>query len=65
MLCHYNGLTGRTPVIFGEIPADAGCEDMGTVLLYGHLDKQPPFDGWDEGVEPYKPVIKDGKLYGG
>ena len=52
-------------MIFGEIPADAGCEDMGTVLLYGHLDKQPPFDGWDEGVEPYKPVIKDGKLYGG
>jgi acetylornithine deacetylase/succinyl-diaminopimelate desuccinylase-like protein len=57
-------LPGRTPIIFGELAADAGCEDAGTVLLYGHLDKQPPFTGWDEGVEPYVPLIKDGKLYG-
>ena len=35
------------------------------MLLYGHMDKQPPLDGlWEEGLGPYKPVIRDGKLYG-
>ena len=28
------------------------------------MDKQPPFDGWKEGLGPYTPVIRDGKLYG-
>jgi len=31
------------------------------VLLYGHLDKQPPLLPWAEGLHPYKPVIRDGK----
>ena len=53
-------LEGRTPVLFLEIP---GAVDD-TVLLYGHLDKQPEFSGWKEGLEPWKPVIRDGKLYG-
>jgi len=35
-------------------------------MIYGHLDKQPPTEGWftDQGIYPYYPVIKDGKLYG-
>src|SRR5215813_2320221 len=53
-------LEGRTPLIFIEIPGDSAE----TVLLYGHLDKQPPMDGWNEGLGPWKPVIKDGRLYG-
>ncbi|MBI3799378.1 MAG: M20 family metallopeptidase [Deltaproteobacteria bacterium] len=53
-------LAGRTPLIFIEIPGDSAE----TVLLYGHLDKQPPMDGWNEGLSPWKPVIKDGRLYG-
>ncbi|MFK8015351.1 MAG: M20 family metallopeptidase [Gammaproteobacteria bacterium] len=53
-------LEGRTPVLFLEIP---GAVDD-TVLLYGHLDKQPEFSGWKDGLEPWKPVIRDGKLYG-
>lgn len=53
-------LDGRTPVVFIEIP---GSTDE-TVLLYGHLDKQPPLDGWEEGLDPWTPVIRDGKLYG-
>lgn len=53
-------LDGRTPLLFIEIP---GNSDE-TVLLYGHLDKQPPMQGWNEGLGPWKPVIKDGKLYG-
>jgi acetylornithine deacetylase/succinyl-diaminopimelate desuccinylase-like protein len=42
-------LPNRTPLIFIEIPATAPePSKVGTVLLYGHLDKQPPFEGWDE-----------------
>ncbi len=62
-----NGMTievlrvpGRTPLLFIDIPGDS--ED--TVLLYGHLDKQPEFTGWEEDLGPWKPVIRDGKLYG-
>jgi acetylornithine deacetylase/succinyl-diaminopimelate desuccinylase-like protein len=53
-------LEGRTPVIFIEIPG-AGDD---TVLLYGHLDKQPEMAGWAEGYGPWEPVLKDGRLYG-
>ena len=53
-------LEGRTPLLFIEIPGDSS----GTVLLYGHLDKQPPMDGWHEGLGPWQPVLRDGKLYG-
>ena len=53
-------LEGRTPVIFMEIDGDASS----TVLMYGHLDKQPAMVGWDEGLGPWTPVIRDNKLYG-
>jgi acetylornithine deacetylase/succinyl-diaminopimelate desuccinylase-like protein len=53
-------LPGRTPLLFAEIPGQS--DD--TVLLYGHMDKQPEFTGWAEGLSPWKPVIRDGKLYG-
>jgi acetylornithine deacetylase/succinyl-diaminopimelate desuccinylase-like protein len=53
-------LEGRTPVIFIEAPGD--LDD--TVLLYGHLDKQPEMTGWSEGLGPWEPVIRDDKLYG-
>ncbi|HKT32748.1 MAG TPA: M20 family metallopeptidase [Gammaproteobacteria bacterium] len=50
----------RTPLIFIEIPG--GGTD--TVLLYGHLDKQPEFTGWAEGLDPWTPVIRGDRLYG-
>jgi len=53
-------LPGRTPLLFIEIPGQS--DDV--VLLYGHYDKQPEFSGWDEDLDPWTPVIKDGKLYG-
>jgi len=53
-------LEGRTPVILIEAPGD--LDD--TVLLYGHLDKQPEMSGWSEGLGPWEPVIKDDRLYG-
>jgi acetylornithine deacetylase/succinyl-diaminopimelate desuccinylase-like protein len=51
---------GRTPLLFCEIPGSG--ED--TALLYGHMDKQPEFTGWAEGLSPWEPVLRDGKLYG-
>ena len=34
------------------------------ILMYGHFDKQPPFEGWNEGLAPTKPVLIGDKLYG-
>jgi hypothetical protein len=54
---------GRTPLLFLELPASGG--GSGTVMLYGHLDKQPPMTAaWSAGLAPYEPVVRDGKLYG-
>ena len=51
---------GRTPLLFIEIDGDSSS----TILMYGHLDKQPPMVGWDAGLGPWTPVLRDGKLYG-
>ncbi len=51
---------GRTPLLMLEVDGE-GDE---TVLLYGHLDKQPAMVGWNDDLGPWKPVIRDGKLYG-
>ena len=58
-------LPGRTPLLelripaFGDAPADAP-----TVLAYGHLDKQPPMEGWRAGLGPWEPVRDGDRLYG-
>ncbi|HEX4387296.1 MAG TPA: M20/M25/M40 family metallo-hydrolase [Steroidobacteraceae bacterium] len=53
-------LPGKTPLLLVDIPGEL----PGSVLLYGHLDKQPEFTGWLEGLGPWQPVLRDGKLYG-
>ncbi|MCH8158596.1 MAG: M20 family metallopeptidase [Proteobacteria bacterium] len=53
-------IKGRTPLLFIDIP---GNSDE-VVLLYGHYDKQPEFSGWEDDLDPWTPVIRDGKLYG-
>ena len=55
-------LPGRTPVLFFEIEATAATTH--TVLMYGHLDKQPEFTGWRSDLGPWTPKLEDGKLYG-
>ncbi|MCW5633434.1 MAG: M20 family metallopeptidase [Rubrivivax sp.] len=56
-------LPGRTPLVFFDIPATrAGSTD--TVLLYGHLDKQPEFNGWRNDLGPWTPKLENGLLYG-
>lgn len=51
---------GRTPLLFINIE---GTIDE-TILLYGHMDKQPEMVGWDADKGPWQPVIQEGKLYG-
>jgi acetylornithine deacetylase/succinyl-diaminopimelate desuccinylase-like protein len=53
-------LPGRTPLIWMEIPGSG----EGTVLLYGHLDKQPEMVGWREGLGPWIPVREGDRLFG-
>jgi acetylornithine deacetylase/succinyl-diaminopimelate desuccinylase-like protein len=67
-------LEGRTSVLVIHVPASAGeapppvgdgdgsPED--TVLLYGHLDKQPPMLPWRHGLDPFEPVMDGDRLYG-
>jgi acetylornithine deacetylase/succinyl-diaminopimelate desuccinylase-like protein len=56
-------LPGRTPVLFFEIAATRPAAGP-TVLMYGHLDKQPEFTGWRNDLGPWTPKYEDGKLYG-
>ena len=60
-------LPGRTPVLFFEVPATRAAvpgQTPQTVLMYGHLDKQPEFSGWRADLGPWTPSYQDGKLYG-
>jgi acetylornithine deacetylase/succinyl-diaminopimelate desuccinylase-like protein len=54
---------GRTPVIFFEVASNRPGSTQ-TALMYGHLDKQPEFNGWRSDLGPWTPKIEDGKLYG-
>lgn len=58
-------LPGRTPILWFDVPAfgDAAPADD-QVLLYGHFDKQPPMEGWRDGLGPWTPVVVDERLYG-
>lgn len=53
--------TGGHPVVYGE--ARAQSPDARTVLIYGHYDTQPadPLGEWQS--EPFKPKVRDGRIY--
>lgn len=67
---------GRTPVLLVEVPAEPDPEGLEpsaatlagsrppTVLVYGHLDKQPPLGAWRAGLGPFEPVHEGDRLYG-
>ncbi len=63
---------GRTPVLLVDVPASGAAEVQApgaadgapTVLVYGHLDKQPPLGQWRDGLGPYEPVREGDLLYG-
>jgi acetylornithine deacetylase/succinyl-diaminopimelate desuccinylase-like protein len=51
----------RTPLLLLDFPGSI----PDTVLMYGHLDKQPPMVGWRDGLGPWTPYFDaDGRLYG-
>ncbi len=56
-------LEGRTPVLFFELDATKAGSTQ-TVMMYGHLDKQPEFNGWRKDLGPWTPKYEDGRLYG-
>jgi acetylornithine deacetylase/succinyl-diaminopimelate desuccinylase-like protein len=56
-------LPGRTPIIFFDVPATRP-QSAQTILMYGHMDKQPEFNGWRNDLGPWTPKYIDGKLYG-
>src|SRR5438067_2397418 len=58
--CEIVRLPGRTPLLYFDVPGTGNH----TVLLYGHLDKQPEMTGWREGYGPWEPLFEGGTLYG-
>jgi len=56
-------LPKRSPLLYIEVPATAAASND-AVLMYGHMDKQPEFTGWLPGLDPWTPVLRDGRLYG-
>jgi len=56
-------IEGRTPLILFEVPATR-VDSTDTVVMYGHLDKQPEFNGWRSDLGPWTPKLDNGLLYG-
>lgn len=51
----------RTPLLLLDFPGRI----PDTVLMYGHLDKQPPMVGWRDDLDPWTPHLDaEGRLYG-
>ncbi len=53
-------IPGLTPLLYVDIAGDA----PGTVVFYGHGDRQPEFKGWRPGLDPWKAVDERDRLYG-
>jgi len=57
-------LEGRTPLLYFDAPARGSGASQQTVVLYGHLDKQPEMTGWRSDLGPWTPKLEQGRLYG-
>jgi acetylornithine deacetylase/succinyl-diaminopimelate desuccinylase-like protein len=55
---------GLTPVLLVEVPATDAELAGNTVVLYGHMDKQPEMLPWSPGLGPWEPVLDGERLYG-
>lgn len=53
-------IPGKTPLMLIDIPGQSNQ----SVLLYGHMDKQPEMTGWKKGLSAWKAVLKEDLLYG-
>lgn len=56
-------IKNKTPLLVINVPARnySGNE---SVLLYGHLDKQPEMLGWRDGIDPWASTYEGDRLYG-
>ncbi len=52
-------LPGRTPVLLID---NGGAGEP--IVVYGHMDKQPPLGEWRNGLGPWEPVREGDLLYG-
>ena len=52
-------LPGRTPLLLID---NGGTGDP--IVIYGHMDKQPPLGEWRTGLGPWEPVRQGDLLYG-
>jgi acetylornithine deacetylase/succinyl-diaminopimelate desuccinylase-like protein len=52
-------LPGRTPLLLID---NGGTGDP--IVIYGHMDKQPPLGEWRSGLGPWEPVREGDLLYG-
>lgn len=46
------------------VEVQASAPNLSTVLMYGHMDKQPACTGWFDFCGATNPVIKEDRLYG-
>ena len=53
---------GKPWMFYGEVAPTS--PELGTILIYGHMDKQPHFPDWIPGTNNTEPAIIDDKLYG-
>ena len=51
------------PMIFIQIPPTSSTITK-NILLYCHYDKQPGYNNWNEGLNPFVPIIRNNYLYG-
>lgn len=55
---------GSNPLVVYKVEPRDMKPGTKNIMVYGHLDKQPYEEAWDEGLSPTDPVIRDGRLYG-
>ncbi len=55
-------IEGRTPALIIDVPGTDGSQE--TVLIYGHLDKQPATAPWKNGTDPFVAIEQDDVLFG-
>lgn len=55
---------GLSPLLYVEIAATDDTLAEHTVVLYGHMDKQPEMEPWSPGLGPWIPVLRGDRLYG-
>lgn len=55
---------GLTPFLIVEVPPTRPELANRTVVVYGHMDKQPEFLPWSSGLGPWDPVVRGDRLYG-